>query len=151
MKKSIFVLLLFFFAINSNSQTASINKMYKWNLYRTVDGNYNVSRQYSLRESKVIFYSYKGKEHIRIIGYDGGDNVWYDGKVIDKKPKSVNENEECYVYLFQNESGVWKSFVQLFEIYDMSKSKFTPIRFLIHQTDLNGNFQTGKILEDISR
>jgi hypothetical protein len=115
-----------------------------------VSKDYTVSQQYSQRGSKVIFYSYNGKEHIRITGYDGGDDVWYDGKVVDKKPKSVNGNEECYVYLFQDESGLWKTFVQLFEIYDITKSRTIPIRFLVHQTDLNGEFQTGRILEDIS-
>jgi hypothetical protein len=152
-KKTLAVYKMFLQSQNSDKQIDSdfIRRSYKWNSYRTVDNNYNVSKLYSQRGSKVTFYTHDSKEYIKITGYDGGDDVWYNGKVIDKKPKSVNGNEECYVYLFINESGVWKSFVQLFEIYDVTKSKSIPIRFLVHQTDQNGNFQTGRILEDISR
>lgn len=150
-KKVISLFFLLLFVICSYAQTESINRVYRWNSYRTVSNNYNTSRSYSQRGSKVVYYTCGGKEYIRITGYDGGDKIWYEGKVVDKKPKSINGNEECYVYLFLNENSTWKSFIQLFEIYDITKSKSTPIRFLVHQSDLNGNFQTGRILEDISQ
>ncbi len=138
---------------NSNKQKYYENnsRVYKWNSYRTVNKEYNVSKPYSQRGSKVVFYILNGEERIRITGYDGEDKIWYDGKVVDKKPKSTNGNEECYVYLFLDELGIGKSFIQLFEIYDVTKSRSIPIRFLVHETDHNGNFQTGRILEDIAR
>ena len=138
---------------NSNKQKDYDNnsRVYKWNSYRTVNKDYKVSKPYSQRGSKVVFYIPNGEERIRITGYDGEDKIWYDGKVVDKKPKTTNGNEECYVYLFLDESGMGKSFIQLFEIYDVTKSRSIPIRFLVHKTDLNGNFQAGMILEDIAR
>lgn len=152
-KKTLAVYKMFLKSQNSNKQNSieKNSRVYKWNSYRTVNKDYNVSSPYPLRGSKIVFYSNNEEERIKITGYDGGEKVWYVGKVVDKKPKSVNGNEECYVYLFLDESSMRRSFIQLFEIYDITKSRTIPIRFLVHQTDQNGNFQTGRILEDISK
>ena len=151
--KTLAVYKMFLQSQNSKKQKGVENnsRVYKWNSYRTVNKDYNVSKPYSQRGSKVVFYIHNGEERIRITGYDGEDKIWYDGKVVDKKPKSTNGNEECYVYLILDESGMGKPFIQLFEIYDITKSRSIPIRFLVHQSDQNGNFQTGRILEDITR
>lgn len=151
--KTLAVYKMFLQSQNPDKQNNSdiISRTYEWNSYRTVDSNYNVSKLYSQRGSKVTFYTHDRKEYIKITGYDGGDKIWYDGKIVDKKPKSTNGNEECYVYLFFDELGKGRSFIQLFEIYDITKNRSIPIRFIVHQTDQNGNFQTGRILEDISR
>ncbi len=144
--RNILLIFLFLLSEKSISQDVTYNRMYGFQSYILLNSDLDPVDKIN-SSGKIAFAELDGTEYIAITS---GNNGLHFGKVLHKKEAEGMGNESGFVYLFQSEHNGKNVIVQLFEIYDMQKSKSTPIRFFTSIQPDGYSVLGGESYEDIS-
>lgn len=138
MKRLFIVLILALSVTISNAQSTEKQAVYKYGLVVNIDGN-GVAIE-SMEVQGIILLAKAG--HQEVISITIGDQETYTGLIIRKKEEKVDSNTKLVVYLAIQEFNGYKVPLQIFEEYNLTKSKFIPDNFTV----MICSAQTGEII-----
>lgn len=93
-------------------------------------------------EDKVLFY-WQMFGNQEMISITIGDQEVHTGLIIRKKEEKVDSNTKLVVYLAIQEFNGYKVPLQIFEEYNLAKSKFIPDNFTV----MICSAQTGEMIQ----
>ena len=126
MKRLFIVLILALSATISNAQSIEKQAVYKYGLIVYLDGN-GVPKDSMEAQGIILLAKFGNQEMISITI---GDQEVHTGLIIRKKEEKVDSNTKLVVYLAIQEFNGYKVPLQIFEEYNLAKSKFIPNRSL---------------------
>ena len=122
MKRLFIVLILALSATISNAQSIEKQAVYKYGLIVYLDGN-GVPKDSMEAQGIILLAKFGNQEMISITI---GDQEVHTGLIIRKKEEKVDSNTKLVVYLAIQEFNGYKVPLQIFEEYNLAKSKFIP-------------------------
>ena len=139
MKRLFIVLILALSATISNAQSIEKQAVYKYGLIVYLDGN-GVPKD-SMEAQGIILLAKFGNQVM--ISITIGDQEVHTGLIIRKKEEKVDSNTKLVVYLAIQEFNGYKVPLQIFEEYNLAKSKFIPDNFTV----MICSAQTGEMIQ----
>lgn len=139
MKRLFIVLILVFSTIVSNAQSIEKQAVYKYGLIVNLDSN-GVAKE-SMEGQGIILLAKSG--HQEVISITIGDRATYTGLIISKKEETVDSNTKLVIYLATQEFNGYRIPLQIFEEYDLTKSRFIPDNFTV----MICSTQTGEMIQ----
>jgi len=123
----------------SKAQNIEKQVVYKYGLIVNLDGN-GIAKE-SIEGQGIILFAKVGNQEA--ISITIGDQETYTGLIQSKKEEKVDSNTKLVVYLAIQEFNGYKVPLQIFEKYNLSKSKFIPESFVV----MICSAQTGKMIQ----
>ena len=148
MKRLFIVLILALSATISNAQSIEKQAVYKYGLIVYLDGN-GVPKDSMEAQGIILLAKFGNQEMISITI---GDQEVHTGLIIRKKEEKVDSNTKLVVYLAIQEFNGYKVPLQIFEEYNLAKSKFITDNFTVMIfSDQTGEMIQGQSFHNVSR
>ncbi|MEZ7884251.1 MAG: hypothetical protein QMB39_03255 [Bacteroidales bacterium] len=139
MKRALTLLILVLAYNIPNAQSIDKQAVYKYDFIVNLDGN-GVAKETMEVQGIILFAKFGNQEFISITI---GDEEIYTGQITTKKEENVDSNTKLVVYLVTQKFNGYKVPLQIFEEYNLSKSKFIPDNFTV----MICSTQTGEMIQ----
>lgn len=151
-KTLLFLSLVSVIPMLGNAQTSDMNiktiATYRYDHTAFMDKNDNIEEELDI-SGAIIFAEAEGMEFVCITI---GTEPQYSGFVKTKRHYTEGDSTKLTVYLFIIEFEGYKIPIQLFEVYDLTKSSYIPDSFLVCTCSVTtGEIVKTQILQKISR
>lgn len=138
MSRFLFLLIILISSIYSNAQSIETKAVYQYGFILNLDKDGNVVEDLDCRGIILIAQS----QDQEVISVTIGDKDGYTG-IIHSKKETEDKNTKTIVYIAIQEFKGNKIPLQIFEIYDLTKSSYIPDHFIVAIC----NPTTGKIIQ----
>lgn len=137
-----------FFSLGMSAQNVETKAAYKYEFIVNIDKNGKPIERLD-GGGIVLFAQAVGQEAISVTI---GETEMYTGIVYSKKQENPDKNTKMIVYLAIQEFQGHKVPLQIFEIYDLSKSLYTPDSFSVMIcSEKTGEMIQGQSFHNVSR